>query len=391
MTLHRRSVLSLLGLGGLSLLSARRASGFSTASPAAARDGVRPPFPPVRMPLPVETDGLSATEQQSVYRAMVVDDRLTVPQGFSAALLAAWGDPLGESRFGFNNDHLGFVQHSADRATMTVNFEYISAVPWEQGFMEVVGRPLPFAALVKELASVDGVIDCTALPSDDPQLARIRSVADEAMTDLGLGVMTLKRDAGGNWVRARGLQDRRITGITGLEDPSQRLASTGPAVAVFQMAGRMGYDDGLGSTIVGSFANCGGGTTPWGTVLSAEENIQTQVTEAVHADGSSAPPSQRPFLCRQGKLRGLGNVYGLAGNKYGWMVELDPDDPDQVAHKHTARPLPPRGGGGAGGGRSAPAGVFRLRPSRWASLPICEQWPRTQHQRQEQFQIVRGW
>ena len=50
--------------------------------------------------------------------------------GSDPSLLAAWGDPLGGSRFGFNNDHLGFVQHDGETASMTVNFEYISAVPW---------------------------------------------------------------------------------------------------------------------------------------------------------------------------------------------------------------------------------------------------------------------
>ena len=119
-------------------------------------------------------------------------------------------------------------------------------------------------------------------------------------------------------------------------DASQRLISTGPAVTVFQAVDRLGYDDGLGAEIIGSFANCGGGTTPWGTVLSAEENIQSQVPEAVFADGSSVAPSERPFVCRTKRIAGLGNVYGLAGNKYGWMVELDPQDPDQPVRKHTA-------------------------------------------------------
>merc|ERR1712185_778481 len=148
--------------------------------------------------------------------------------------------------------------------------------------------------------------------------------------------MTLQRDGQGQWKRAQGPQDRRITGISGLEDPKQQLLSTGPATAVFTAGKRQGYDDGLGDRIVGTFANCGGGITPWGTVLSAEENFQSQVPEPVYADGSAAAPSQRPLVYRKGKLGGLGNVYGLAGNKYGWMVEVDPTSAGRAAVKHTA-------------------------------------------------------
>ena len=336
MTLRRRSVLSMLGLGSVGLLTAKGLSGCSSNGVGSVPGNRTFPFTPVRVPLPVNSDDLTAAEQQTTYREMAVEDRLIVPEEFRSDLLAAWGDALGSSRFGFNNDHLGFVQHDANRASMTVNFEYISPKPWVDGFNEVVGQPLPYAAVVRALAPVDGVIDCTALAARDPRLAQIRAVADQAMTDLGMGVMTLKRDSQGRWVRAKGHQDRRIDGIAGLENPAERLRSTGPATSVFEAASRQGYDDGLGSAVIGTFANCGGGTTPWGTVLSAEENFQSQVPEPVFADGSSVAPSQRPFLCRERKLQGLGNVYGLAGNKYGWMVEVDPDAPAQQAVKHTA-------------------------------------------------------
>ena len=336
MTLRRRSVLSLLGLGTAGMVTARVFSEGSLV-PSAERGGLRSrPFDPVPVPLPVEGDGLKAFEQRNVYRDIALEDRLTLPEGFRADLLAAWGDPLGGSRFGFNNDHLGFVQHGPDHASMTVNFEYISALPWAEGFEDVIGQAIPFSRLVEQLAPADGEIDCTPLTAGDPLLGLIRGVADQAMTDLGFGVMSLRRDPQGHWMRADAASDRRITGITGLSDPSQRLVSTGPAAAVFRAQQRLGYDDGLGDGIVGSFANCGGGTTPWGTVLSAEENIQSQVPEAVYADGSSVPPSACPFLCREGKLAGLGNVYGLAGNKYGWMVEVDPQRPGHAVRKHTA-------------------------------------------------------
>ena len=125
-------------------------------------------------------------------------------------------------------------------------------------------RDRPFAALVSALQSSDGVVDCTALPAGDRRLPQIRTVADEAMTDLGIGVMTLQRDGQGRWKRAHAPQDRRITGISGLDEPEQQLLSTGPAAAVFRASNRQGYDDGLGDRIVGTFANCGGGTTPLG-------------------------------------------------------------------------------------------------------------------------------
>ena len=336
MTLRRRSVLSMLGFGGAGLLAAKAGGGSSARASAVSPNSSAFPFQPVRVPLPVNSDGLTAAQQQTTYREMTVEDRLVVPEGFRSDLLAAWGDALGSSRFGFNNDHLGFVQHDANRASMTVNFEYISPKPWVDGFQEVVGQPLPYTALVRSLAPVDGVIDCTALAATDPRLGQIRAVADQAMTDLGIGVMTLKRDGKGHWVRANAPQDRRIDGIAGLNHPADRLRSTGPATRVFEAASRLGYDDGLGSAVIGTFANCGGGTTPWGTVLSAEENFQSQVPEPVFADGSSVPPGKRPFLCRERKLYGLGNVYGLAGNKYGWMVEVDPDAPDQQPVKHTS-------------------------------------------------------
>jgi secreted PhoX family phosphatase len=104
---------------------------------------------------------------------------------------------------------------------------------------------------------------------------------------------------------------------------------------VFRHGESLGYRDGLGERIIGTFANCAGGNTPWGTVLSAEENFQSQVSEAVHADGSASSPAARPFRWDGNRLDGLGNPFGLAGNKYGWMVEVDPRDPTTAAVKHS--------------------------------------------------------
>ncbi len=97
----------------------------------------------------------------------------------------------------------------------------------------------------------------------------------------------------------------------------------------------MGYEDNQGNRIIGTFQNCAGGTTPWGTVLSAEENFQAQVFEPVMGDGSAFDPSKTPFVISDRFVYGGGNVFGLAGNKYGWMVEVDPANPDDYGKKHT--------------------------------------------------------
>ncbi|MEL6856682.1 MAG: alkaline phosphatase PhoX, partial [Cyanobacteria bacterium J06607_13] len=103
-------------------------------------------------------------------------------------------------------------------------------------------------------------------------------------------------------------------------------------VAIFNKQNTQGHSDGLGDRIIGTFGNCAGGTTPWGTSLSAEENIQYQVPEGVYSDGSSFEPSKQSF---NAGFDGQGNVFGLAGNKYGWIVEIDPSDPNDYGTKHT--------------------------------------------------------
>ncbi|MEA5390797.1 alkaline phosphatase PhoX [Cyanobium gracile UHCC 0139] len=336
--MNRRDLLSLLGIGACSFAGAAlptAAPGRAAVPRAGAARTPPPPFPTVPTPLPVPSDGFDAAEQRHRYARIELEDRLVLPDGFRADLVAVWGDPVADGRFGFNNDHLSFLSLGADRALLTVNFEYISARAWRQGYAEAVGGPLPFDAVIDALAPRGGRVDAASLAADDPLRATIRQLAEAAMADLGVGVIELERQPDGPWRRRPGRFDRRITGLSGWRDPAQRLGTTGPAAAVFRRRERLGYDDGLGDAIIGSFANCAGGETPWGTVLSAEENMQSQVAEAVHADGSSVSPAARPFAYDGQRLDGLGNPFGLAGNKYGWMVELDPRRPERTAVKHS--------------------------------------------------------
>ncbi|MBM5797277.1 MAG: DUF839 domain-containing protein [Cyanobacteria bacterium M_surface_9_m1_291] len=326
--LTRRRLLQLLGLGGAATATALTSGAAQAGTGKLASLG----FKPLRPPLPLPGDGLSAAQQQQHYRQLTLDDRLLVPEGYQSDVLAVWGDPLAAGRFGFNNDYLALLAIAnvagAERALLSVNFEYISPRIWAEGYREAVGEALPLAALQQELAPHGGSIDASTLAVNDPLRARIETVARAAMADLGIGVLELERGNAG-WRRLGGSSyERRIDGLT-------QVSCSGPAAAVFRHRQPIGYQDEQGERITGTFANCAGGTTPWGTVLSAEENFQSQVAEAVFADGSARDPSARPFRWDGSRLDGLGNPFGLAGNKYGWMVEFDPRQPSLPAVKHS--------------------------------------------------------
>ncbi|MEN8446115.1 MAG: alkaline phosphatase PhoX, partial [Cyanobacteria bacterium J06555_13] len=337
MSLKRRQFL--LFLGAAAGTSALGPLGCKPSKEPTAASGSKPNFPPIssdfeplKGPMPYKALNISTEAQLSDYGQYAIQDDIVLPNGFTYDVIAAWGDPVGDSRFGYNNDYLSFIPTGDDTGYLTINFEYISTGTWEETYGNVIGKELPFGAVAKALeASEDEALDAFALEDDNPLKGHVKALSKEALTDQGMGVISVKREADGRWVRSPESTDRRISGISGLED-GRYLKSTGPATVIFNKTEVKGYTDGLSEKIIGTFGNCAGGTTPWGTVLSAEENIQNQVPEAVHVDGSSFPPSEKAFDIG---LDGQGNVFGLAGNKYGWVVEVDPSNPTDYGTKHT--------------------------------------------------------
>lgn len=85
---------------------------------------------------------------------------------------------------------------------------------------------------------------------------------------------------------------RRVTGLT-------PFILTGPAKGTKAVNGA--------TSAQGTFANCSGGKTLWNTVLSCEENFEDTAQNA-----------------------------GLDQTHYGWVIEVDPFDPNFAVRKHTA-------------------------------------------------------
>ena len=332
MTWSRRNFLAFVGIGtGAALVSCQPPS---ISRPDTLQIASSLAFKPVNYPIPLTFQGLSPDAQKQQFSEFIVQDELVLPAEYTYDVLAQWGDSLGDHWVGFNNDYLGLVETEGDQAFLTVNFEYISFIPWRLGYETVLEKTLPIEAILKATSERGDVVNAFGLEASDPLKQQIMVLSEALLWDLGIGVMELKRDAQGKWQRNPSSADRRITGLSGLRG-GKYLTATGPGVTVFENPRKQGYEDQLDNQLVGTMQNCAGGTTPWGTVLSAEENFQDQVPEAVYADGSSVDPRETPFAINEFFVAGAGNVFGLAGNKYGWMVEVDPSNPDDYGVKHT--------------------------------------------------------
>ncbi len=333
--MKRRNFLLFLGASaGTVALGGIPTQGKPFQAPATAKTVGSSTFPSVKLPLPLEIDQLSSQAQKEAYSNYQVVDDLVLPDGFTYDLIAAWGDKVGDSRFGYNNDYVSFVETAPNEGFLTVNFEYISGKAWLENYPDVIGKSLPIAEVKAVAGQSDGEINAFALPENSPLKKQIQEISKEGLIDQGIGIISLRRNPDGSWERTYSDADRRITGISGLDD-NRALYATGPATAVFTKSNKIGYEDHQGNRIIGTFQNCAGGTTPWGTVLSAEENFQDQVDEPVMADGSAFNPGNTPFILTDDTVDGRANVFGLPGNKYGWMVEVDPANPADYGKKHT--------------------------------------------------------
>ncbi|HEY9799697.1 MAG TPA: PhoX family phosphatase [Leptolyngbyaceae cyanobacterium] len=316
-------------------------------------------FTPIRLPHPLpiyaETSSYLATEigkgsvlqpsanpQLTSYR--VLDD-VVVPPEYERYVIVGWGDrvfPNEEEYFGYNSDYTSFIPvngRNPNDGFLWNNHEYVS-YPFS---ILAPGTPSNLAGFPTAYPLIVG----QQLPEDRNSL----ELLGEFMYNIGGSVVRIsRRNRSDRFTVTRDPRNRRIHGLSGLGINSQRqdgyqkvtswgsksyqkgdnnyLIGTGPAATqVFPLS-----SDGLGNRIIGTGFNCSGGTTPWGTVMSAEENFQAStsfflgVTEPVNANGTQSRYTPGT----------TGAVFGLVGEKYGWMVEIDPSDVNFRPRKHTA-------------------------------------------------------
>ncbi|MCV7219665.1 PhoX family protein [Mycolicibacterium elephantis] len=307
----RRSVLRASGIAVLAVGagSALAACGTDDPPAAAPTSSAAPPDPPVGM-------RFASVPPNS-------EDVVVIPEGYEQSVVISWGDPILDGapqfdvnnqtgaaqrgQFGFNNDFAGLLPIPADlagqpnRFLLVTNFEYVDPIFMFPGF-------------------------------DKPT----REQFDVEIAAVGMGVVEVERTPQG-LKPVMGRYNRRITA-----DTPHTL--TGPAAGTDFVKTAA---DPTGRTVAGTFANCAGGVTPWGTVLSGEENFQDYFGAA---EGSPKPgPVDTDRLDRYGiSLEPTALLWETFDprfdltktpnepNRFGYVVELNPWDPTSTPVKHSA-------------------------------------------------------
>ena len=251
-----------------------------------------------------------------------VDADHHVAEGYDADVLLRWGDglfpdspdfdptnqtPESQARqFGYNNDFVGFIpiDGSSEHGLLVVNHEYTNEHLMFPGIVKVEGDELVVA------------------PADQKRV-------DIEMAAHG-GTIVEIRKVDGKWQVVRdGAKNRRIMSTT-------EMQLTGPAAGLKTSA------DATGTKVLGTLNNCAGGVTPWGTYIMAEENFHGYFMgelpeghkEAANYERYGVPEGSYEW----GKFH---DRFDLAKepnepNRFGWVVEVDVEDPNSVPKKRTA-------------------------------------------------------
>ena len=133
------------------------------------------------------------------------------------------------------------------------------------------------------------------------------------------------------WRYVRGApRNRQIT-------PNTRFTLTGPAAGSDLVKTAA---DRTGRRVSGTFGNCSGSTTPWDTVLSGEE---TSTATSRQLSRVRQPPLWAEKQAERLRLEAIDPRfdatqpdYAAEPHRFGYIVEIDPHDPESIPRKHTA-------------------------------------------------------
>lgn len=285
------------------------------------------------------------------------DDTVYVPAGYSTQVLAEWGRSISNpgilydlplngaeqsDAIGSHHDGMHFFPidgtdpygGSSTDGLLVMNHEYV-----EPRYMH--------ASAIGQALSRDGV------PTYDDG-GTIRRLADEVLTEMnghGVSVVRIQQQVNGSWAVVADGRNRRITALTPME-------IRGPVRGSDLVKTRYSPD---GTMTRGTINNCAHGVTPWNTYLTCEENwagyfrnrdsrdddqprehrrygvsfgTSRYGWELADADPDSNQQAYARFNAVAAGASAVGD-YRNEPNAFGWVVEIDPFDPESVPVKRT--------------------------------------------------------
>jgi secreted PhoX family phosphatase len=247
-----------------------------------------------------------------------------VAEGYQLQMIARWGDVLfpeetatfnpteltaesQQKRFGYNNDFLAYLPFAKDSEDSTHGFLHVNH--------EYTCGYLMFPHLTWETATTEAT----------------EAQMQVEMEAHGFSLLELRRERA-NWQPVMGSEyTRRVTATT-------PIRVSGPAAGHPRLRT---LKDPEGMLVKGTIANCSGGVTPWGTILVSEENIDGYFYG--RTVGEEAVNHKRYTIGKE-------NNYGWyrvdprfsvarephEPNRFGWVVEYDPYNPESQPVKRTA-------------------------------------------------------
>ncbi|OUM40200.1 PhoX family protein [Arthrobacter sedimenti] len=243
-------------------------------------------------------------------------DAMTVPEGYGWKPVIRWGDPLFRTSPAFDADN---QTAEAQALQFGYNCDYTDV-------LEIEGSKGRRAVL---FANHEYTNETIMVPPTLPA-AEVRGIGKAAH---GLSVVELeRRNRNKPWSYVQGAPlNRRYLTTTPYE-------VTGPAAGSDLLKTR---DDPAGRTILGTLGNCAGGTTPWGTILSGEENfngyfVATGTSDGDRRYGLTSRPTARGWEVDEARWDTRNAGYENEKHRFGYIVEVDPFDPTSTPRKHSA-------------------------------------------------------
>jgi len=248
--------------------------------------------------------------------ALSTADTVTVPEGYTVQVIAPWGDPVGMSgenaafkddasnsaaqqatQFGMHHDGIHyFAQEGSKVGLLAMNHEYV-----DHGLLFPDGAANWSLEKVRKSQAAHGVSICEV------------------------------QEKNGKWeVVTPSPWARRITANT------PTLVS-GPAAghALMKTAA-----DPHGRSVLGTLNNCASGITPWGTYLTSEENFINYFsggdTLSAHEKRWGLKKGGSGYRWHEFDARFDATKNPNEPNRFGWIVEIDPNNPSSTPVKRTA-------------------------------------------------------